>query len=294
MSDDEKTRHQQEYEKLLALFISFLKNIDSNSRNDIVYALMELRADIAIQYGCDGFGMDEEEALQLLRNVDENTLSPEQNEKRKRIIAMVENLIAFAVCEEYHVVKDTDKVYKKHKKNNPDYEIDYNDSDDIDEYTDINEQYNDQYAAVENADIMYAMGIAAWWLGMNQYDLITYWTMNDAKVRPWHMALQGYTAPRDEFPSWMIPPIEWNCRCFLLPAEKVDPSQVWDKADFKRVVGKVPTKPKQIDDTFSESVAKCGRIFGKSHNYFKVDKADKDFLDDCVKRIKDKYYAKEH
>lgn len=291
MSDEEAKQHKEEYELLLAAFMEFLKNMSTDDEEEKEYALMELRATLLINHAYDGFQIDEEDALELLRNTDERLLSQQEKNKKDRLVAAIENLIPFAVCEEYQLTKQTKKVYKAHQMADEDYDIDWDNPDEVAEYTDVNELYNDQYAAVENADVAYAMGIALWWIGMGSNDLITYWTMNDAKVRPWHMALQGYTASRDEFPAWMIPPIEWNCRCFLLEAWRAD--EVWNKGNLHKVMNKMPSKPEQIkDNTFSDSVAKCGPIFGSDHNYFKVDKADKTFLDQCVKRIKDKYYGK--
>lgn len=289
MSDEDKAQHDSEYQKLLAIFINFLKNIHSDNRDEILYALMGLRADLAISHAFKGFNIDEEEALMLLKNLDDNNLTQEDKDKRDRIVAAVNNLIEFAVCEEYQVSQKADELYQNHLDKNEDYDIDFNNPDDIDDYTAICALYNDTYAAIENADIEYAMSIAYKWIHTAATEYLTYWTMNDNKVRPWHLALQGYTAKRDDFPAWMIPPIEWNCRCFLIAASGEE--ILGNASELRKVSAKVPQKPLQIDDTFSESVAKCGRIFGKSHSYFKVKQKDKTFLQDCVTNIKSKYYG---
>lgn len=290
MSDDEKAQHKQEYSRLYELFVNFLKNIHSDNRDEILYALMELRADLAIAYAFKGFEIDEEEALLLLKNLDDNNLTQHDKDKRDRLVAAVDNLIDFAVCEEYQVAKEADKVYDAHIEEDEDYDIDFNDPADIADYDAVCDLYNDTYASVENADIEYAMGIAYKWIQFGSSEYVTYWTMNDNRVRPWHLALQGYTDRRDDFPAWMIPPIEWHCRCFLMSSE--DDSVFGNAGELKKVVGKTPQKPSQLNDVFSESVAKCGRIFGKSHSYFQVDAKDKPFLQDCVTNIKKKYYGK--
>lgn len=290
MSDDEKATHDGEYQELLAIFINFLKNINSDNREEAMLAFMELRADFAIQHAFKGFGVDVEEALQLLKDVDDNNLTKQDIDKRDRIVAAVNNLIEFSVCEEYQVSEEATTLYQSHIAEDENYSIDFNDSDDYDEYLSICERYNDTYAAVENSDIEYAMSIAHKWTQIGSNENLTYWTMNDARVRPWHLALQGYTAKRDEFPSWMIPPIEWHCRCFLL-SDSMD-EEVTGNLKVKKVFAKAPAKPTQIDDVFSESVAKCGRIFGKSHSYFSVKEKDKGFLQDCVNTIKKKYYGR--
>lgn len=290
MTDDEKAQHKSEYQALLALFINFLSNIDVETREEAQYALMELRADLAIDHALKGFNMDEDEALTMLRNIDNNNLTKKDKEKRDRIIAAINNLIEFAVCEEYQVTEQAIELYDDNIELDPEYEIDFNDQEDIDDYYAICALYNDNYAMVENSDIEYAMGVAYKWLQIASEEYLTYMTMNDAKVRPWHMDLQGYTAKRDDFPAWMIPPIEYHCRCYLMSA---DGFQVMGGlSDIKKVSGKVPTKPSQISDVYSESVAKCGRIFGKSHPYFQVKAADKEFLQSCVESIKAKYYGR--
>lgn len=291
MSDEEKAEHKKEYEELLALFILFLKNINSDSHDEALYALMELRADLAISHAFAGFEIDEDEALTLLKNLNDNNLTQQDKDKRDRLIAAVNNLIDFAVCEEYQVAQKAEELYEDNIEDDEDYDIDYNDPEDIDDYYDICALYNDTYAAVENGDIEYAMGIAHKWISIATTEYLTYWTMNDNKVRPWHLELQGYTAKRDDFPAWMIPPIEYNCRCFLITSSG---EEVVGKAnELKMVKAKMPQKPSQLDDVFSESVAKCGRIFGPSHSYFQVKEADKEFLQTCVDNIKAKYYGGE-
>lgn len=290
MSDEEKAEHKKEYEELLALFILFLKNINSDSHDEALYALMELRADLAISHAFAGFEIDEDEALTLLKNLSDNNLTQQDKDKRDRLIAAVNNLIDFAVCEEYQVAQKAEELYEDNIEDDEDYDIDYNDPEDIDDYYDICALYNDTYAAVENGDIEYAMGIAHKWISIATTEYLTYWTMNDNKVRPWHLELQGYTAKRDDFPAWMIPPIEYNCRCFLITSSG---EEVVGKAnELKMVKAKIPQKPSQLDDVFSESVAKCGRIFGPSHSYFQVKEADKEFLQTCVDNIKAKYYGR--
>lgn len=289
MTDEEQAQHDSEYKQILAIFINFLKNIHSDTREVILYALMELRADLAISHAFRGFNIDEDEALMLLKNLDDNNLTQDDKDKRDRIVAAVNNLIEFAVCEEYQVAQKTDELHQSNLEEDENYEIDFNNPDDIDDYMAICALYNDTYASVENADIEYAMSIAYKWIHLSANELLTYWTMNDNRVRPWHLALQGYTARRDDFPAWMIPPIEWHCRCFLigLSGESITGSL----SDIKKVYGKAPNKPIQIDGVFSESVAKCGRIFSQSHSYFMVKQKDKPFLQECVNNIKAKYYG---
>lgn len=280
MSDEEKAQHESEYKALLALFIAMLKSLNDSTREEALYALAELRAELAINHAFKGMNLDVDEALMLLKNMDDDNLTQHDKDVRDRVIAAVNNLIDFAVCEEYQLYQEVLEEYG-------DSEIDFN-SEEYEELEALCEKYNDTYAAIENSDIEYAMGIAARWISIGSRDYVVYWTQNDAKVRPWHMELQGYAAPRDEFPSWMIPPIEWHCRCFL---EVLDVKA--QNNDIKRVKGSASKiqKPKELSDVFSESVATCGRIFGPSHPYFQVQEKDKEMLQEFVSRIKEHYYG---
>ena len=166
-------------------------------------------------------------------------------------------------------------------------DLDFDDEDAMSDYVKLCEKYNKVYAAVENSDIEYAMAMAWRWLRWNSETYLTYMTQNDDRVRPWHYALQGFTAKRDDFPAWMIPPIEWGCRCFL-----VNDSNYYSKLDIRNVQAKAPEKPKELDGVFAESVCKCGRIFSKSHHYFNIDKKDTRMLKGIVKNIRKVYYGK--
>ncbi len=247
---------------------------------------MELRVQYAIEHAIDGFQMDKDEALQLLRSTHDENLTQGDIDKRDRLVAAVSNLIEFSVCEEY-------QMYQEVLEHNPNiYEdgVDFSDDDEMQPYYDICKKYNETYASVENQDVTYAMHIAYSWLLCSPSTYLTYMTQNDDRVRPWHYELQGFTAKRDDFPSWMIPPIEWGCRCFLL-SEGGDIVAHENKIKDVRASFEIPEKPSELDNIFSESVAKCGRIFGKSHPYFKVAKRDRAKLREYVDNISKKYYA---
>jgi SPP1 gp7 family putative phage head morphogenesis protein len=242
---------------------------------------MELRSELAISHAFRGFDMDEQEALDLLKNSDEDMLTKEEKSKRDRLVAAVRNLIDFAVCEEYQLYRKVQNRYDEF-----DEAIDYDEypSEFLDECDEWCKTYNDTYATVENHDIEYAMGIALAWVGYGDEVYLTYMTQNDDRVRPWHYALQGETYTKDDFPAWMIPPIEWACRCFLVPSYDGNASK-----NVNRVMAKKTSKPKQLDGIFSESVAKCGRIFSSSHPYFNVRKEDKSKLKEISNNLKGKY-----
>lgn len=280
MTEEQQAEHDSDYQSLVALFIQLLKSLRNENKDEALYALSELRTEIAFKHVVKGLGIEVDNAIQLLKNSEDENLTQQEKDLIDRLTAAILNLIDFSVCEEYQLYDEVlDMV--------GDTDIDFN-SDEYDELLAVCKKYNDQYSAIENSDIEYAGIVAAMWMKMSATDYAVYWTQNDTKVRPWHMALQGYAAPRDEFPSWMIPPIEYNCRCFLeiLEVPRADAKLSQIKGSAKDLV-----KPKQLNSVYSESLAKCGRIFGPSHSYFSIKEADSSMLMGFVSRLREKYYV---
>ena len=280
MTEEQQAEHDSDYQSLVALFIQLLKSLRNENKDEALYALSELRTEIAFKHVVKGLGIEVDNAIQLLKNSEDVNLTQQEKDLIDRLTAAILNLIDFSVCEEYQLYDEVlDMV--------GDTDIDFN-SDEYDELLAVCKKYNDQYSAIENSDIEYAGIVAAMWMKMSATDYAVYWTQNDTKVRPWHMALQGYAAPRDEFPSWMIPPIEYNCRCFLeiLEVPRADAKLSQIKGSAKDLV-----KPKQLNSVYSESLAKCGRIFGPTHSYFSVKEKDTEMLMGFVSRLREKYYV---
>lgn len=269
LPEDDKEKKEAEYEALLAVFTRFIESLTSDSDSqEILEELMDLRADFLIQHALSGFDIDYDEALEMLRNAD--GLTDEQSAKRNVIVAAVDNLIDFAVAEEYQMARELPSL----------------DDDEYgeDDYEEIFERYNKRYAEVENSDAEYAMIIAAGLIGVADNTMLTYMTQGDGRVRPWHLQYEGFSAPKSQFPAWLIPPIEHQCRCYL-----VEDNIVGKISDVKDAVVKVPTMPDWFNRTFKESVALGGRIFSDEHPYFTIDSRDEDSLHDIAKRLKEKY-----
>ena len=283
-SDEDKDDSQAEYEELLPLFINLVKSLrDPDNKKQALLDLARLRAQLAISHAFEGFDIEQDEAIRLINQTGD--LSELDEEKKKRLIAAINNLIEFSVCEEYQLMTNIYKTLPDFDFDSDEFDADNEEA--MEPLEELNKKYNLIYAGVENMDIEYAMMIALAWISSGKEATLTYMTQNDDRVRPWHFALQGFSAKKDDFPSWMIPPIEWGCRCFLVDSNG---DSVINQLDL-HVFAKAPKKPKQIDDVFSESVAKCGRIFSKSHSYFKVGDKDKDALKEMVELIKQDYYA---
>lgn len=269
LPEDDKEKKEAEYEALLAVFTRFIESLTSDSDSqEILEELMDLRADFLIQHALSGFDIDYDEALEMLRNAD--GLTDEQSAKRNVIVAAVDNLIDFAVAEEYQMARELPSL----------------DDDEYgeDDYEEIFEKYNKRYAEVENSDAEYAMIIAAGLIGVADNTMLTYMTQGDERVRPWHLQYEGFSAPKSQFPAWLIPPIEHQCRCYL-----VEDNIVGKISDVKDAAVKVPTIPDWFNRTFKESVALGGHIFSDEHPYFTIDSRDEDSLHDIAKRLKEKY-----
>lgn len=248
---------------MLAIFNRLVANLDDeDAMLEVLEELMTLRASYAIAHACDGFGMTVPEALELIRSEAELDFTDEN--KRESLLAAFDNLIDFAVAEEYQMVRDALGI------------------EDDEEAEKIFSKYNRQYVVAENKDIEYAMIVAASLASVKSHTILTYWTQGDERVRPWHRTYEGYSATKEHFPGWLVPPIEHGCRCFLV--EDVTDMGVMAAS------GKEPEMPEWFNPTFKESVAFGGRIFSDEHPYFQIDKEHIKVLTQISDRIKSQYF----
>lgn len=276
MPEVDTDRQEAEYQELLAIFMQLARAIKTNNGQwESLEELMEARANIAIKHALDGFGITLEEAAKLIEKRDD--LTDEQLVNRNIVIAAIDNLIDFSVAAEYQMAHDL-----------PDIE-EYDDEEDLEEIDEdelemmlaVFAKYNKHYANIENLDVEYAMIIAAFYSKIANDSILTYYTQGDHRVRPWHRQYEGFSAPKSRFPAWLIPPIEYNCRCFLVEEHVSAIGQIQNSA--------TPKMPDWFNPVFKESVAQGGKIFSDEHPYFQVDKKHVKTLTDIALRIKDKY-----
>lgn len=275
MSDEDK---KKEFDALLALFENFLQTIDDSYESwEVLEELMALRADFLLHHAMQGFGITWEDMLDLLEK-DALSLSEFEREQVFIIRAAIDNLIDFAVVEEYQLAEDVEEAMEEDEER-----MDENELRDL--LLSINRRYNYTYADVENSDVMFAMSIAASWITIRDNAYLMYMTQGDERVRPWHLEHEGFTALKSSFPQWLIPPIEHQCRCYLIevdaPYAKI--------GDVENKVVKIPEMPEGFNRTFKESVAKGGRIFSDEHPYFQIETSDYERLHEIAERIKSKY-----
>lgn len=267
---------EKEYAALLAVFQRFIDDAEGGYEDwEILEELMELRADFLVRHAIDGFGMSWEDMLELLEK-DAQQLGKEEQEQVFIIRAAIDNLVDFAVVEEYQLAEDVKETVE---------EVDEMSEDELDEVLlSLNKRYNYVYANVENSDACHAMVVAAAWMKFSEGATLMYMTQGDERVRPWHMDHEGFTAPKAFFPQWLIPPIEHQCRCYLVEVDGT--AKI---ADVSGKIFKTPEMPAEFNRTFKESVAKGGRIFSDEHPYFQVASKDYDRLHEISDRIKSKY-----
>lgn len=269
LPEQDKDRHKKEFLALLAVFERLVDNISEDwEASEIMEELMGLRADFGIRHAFDGFGMDYDAALELLRSSDEG-LAEQDRERRDIVIAAVNNIVDFAVAEEYQMMLEI---------------LDEDELEDEDS-EDIFVKYNDRYVFVENQDIEYAMFVASQLVAMSGNTTLMYMTQGDERVRPWHLQFEGFTAPKSQFPAWLIPPIEHACRCYL-----VEDVAIGSSIDVRNSIARVPDIPDWFNPTFKESVAFGGRIFSDEHPYFQIQSEHADTLLSISRRIKQTYF----
>lgn len=275
LPNNDKNKHKEECAALLALFKNLIQSVrDEEGQWESLEELIEARADYAVRHAFEGFGISYDDALELLKKTED--LTDEERVQRDILVAAVDNLVDFSTAEEYQAADEA-----------LEYEEELEDFDEgSEEYEELMEEiygvcnkYNDRYAYTENMDIEYAMIMAAYLSSMKDNTVIMYMTMGDERVRPWHLQYEGFTAPRSQFPSWLIPPIEHQCRCFLV--EDSDSSAL-SKIQAK----KMPEMPEWFDRTFKESVANGGRIFSDEHPYFQIEEKHIEKLREIANRIK--------
>ena len=258
---DERTDEQ--YEVLLSMFQRLIDGINGGTLDLIMLQdIIDRRSFFMFGYCADSFGLDIYEAIDIVKERNEGVLNPYEKERRKCLIAAMDNLIDFAIAAETQMYMDME-----------------NGEDDDPESTFL--LYNKTYAKVENNDIGFAAGIASSFISMPEHSTLMFMTQGDDRVRDSHRALEGLSFPKYAFPEWLIPPIDWRCRCYL-----VESYESPTFTHFERYEDKIENA---VNPVFRESLATGGRIFGADHPYFTIDISLKNQVYDLSSNIKGKY-----
>lgn len=260
---------KDEYLMALTAFRRLMDSLEDSAESwHIMEEIIMLRTASLYSRVLEGLHMDFDRALGLLRNHNEFTTLQEK-EERDILVAAIENLVEFAAAEEYAMMTGV---------------LEQSENEEPEDYEGICEKYNLTYADTENEQVLYAAGIAGWWINQSSGTLITYMTQGDERVRDTHLALEGLTYPKGSFPSELIPPIEWGCRCYLV----ADDSRAHVYASAASQSGYI----KKMNPVFSGSLATKGKIFSDAHPYFTSGFRENSRIQTIVKRLKNKLLCK--
>ena len=263
MEIKDNSREREEFLLILNAFRKMIYSLENSAESISHFQDMVIyRASALMERALEGLKIDFNRALELLQAKNIHTSAREELE-RDTLIAAFDNLIDFATAEEYAMMQELPE------------EIDYND---MEIYNSICQKYNEQYAIVENEQVLHAATIAYFWMGTSAETIITYNTQNDERVRAWHQSFDGLSYKKSEFPPELIPPIEWACRCFLT-------SNGYGSVDSSILKPEIT-----YDPIFAESLATGGRIFSDAHPYFKH-KLPKEIIK-ITNNLKQRLYAK--
>lgn len=260
---------KDEYLPVLTAFRRLMDSLEDSAESwRVMEEIIMLRTASLYSRVLEGLHMDFDRALELLRNHNEFTTLQEK-EQRDILVAAIENLVEFAAAEEYAMMTGV---------------LEQSENEEPEDYEGICEKYNLTYADTENEQVLYAAGIAGWWINQSSGTLITYMTQGDERVRDTHLALEGLTYPKGSFPSELIPPIEWGCRCYLV----ADDSRAHVYASAASQSGYI----KKMNPVFSGSLATKGKIFSDAHPYFTSGFRENSRIQTIVKRLKNKLLCK--
>lgn len=262
-------RAKDEYLPVLTAFRRLMDSLEDSAESwRVMEEIIMLRTASLYSRVLEGLHMDFDRALELLRNHNDFTTLQEK-EERDILVAAIDNLVEFAAAQQYSMMNDIQESSKEEG---------------FEDYEGVCEKYNLMYAQREDEQVMFAACMAGWWITQSAETLITYMTQGDERVRDNHLALEGLTYPKSSFPSELIPPIEWGCRCYLV----ADDSRAHVYASAASQSGYI----KKMNPVFSGSLATKGKIFSDAHPYFTSSFWESSRIQTIVKRLKNKLLCK--
>ncbi len=265
MEIKDNSREREEFLLILNAFRKMIYSLENSAEGMSHFQDMVIfRASALMERVLEGLKIDFDRALEILQAKSIHITAREELE-RDTLIAAFDNLIDFAIAQEYAMIQELPK------------EIDLND---MEIYNSICQKYNEHYAIVENEQVLHAAAIAYFWMGTSEESIITYNTQNDERVRAWHQSFDGLSYKKSEFPPELIPPIEWACRCYLT------------SDGYGYILNSILKPTIKTDPIFRESLATGGRIFSDAHPYFKH-KLPKEVANISTK-LKQRLYAKDN
>lgn len=137
--------------------------------------------------------------------------------------------------------------------------------------------FNNRYLNVEHQFVTQSAIMAHKWDSLNS-EYLEFTTVGDGKVRPEHKLFDKFTALKTD-PIWkrLYTPLNWNCRCTIIPGIEKNLSKVYNSEWADKMVD-----PLVKNTIFDNNVGITKVIFTDKHPYFKEDISKKKEVDSAT------------
>jgi len=135
---------------------------------------------------------------------------------------------------------------------------------------DTGEVFNKNYLAAEHQFVTQSAIMAQKWETLDS-EYLEFTTVGDSRVRPEHKLFDKFTALKTD-PIWrrLYTPLDWGCRCTVIPGIAKNISKEYDSEWANKVVD-----PLVKGTIFDNNVGISKVIFTDKHPYFKASKTSK-------------------
>lgn len=125
--------------------------------------------------------------------------------------------------------------------------------------------FNQNYLRAEHQFVTQTAIMANKWETMGA-EFLEFSTVGDSHVRPEHKLFDKFTALKSD-PIWkrLYTPLDWGCRCTVIPGIARNVSKEYDSAWANKVVD-----PLVKGTIFDNNAALTGKVFTDKHPYFKT------------------------
>lgn len=139
---------------------------------------------------------------------------------------------------------------------------------------DTGEVFNNNYLRAEHQYVTQTAIMANKWETLDS-EYLEFTTVGDSHVRPEHKLFDKFTALKTD-PIWkrLYTPLDWGCRCTVIPGIAKNVSKEYDSDWANKVVD-----PLVKGTIFDNNAALTGKVFTDKHPYFKTPGAVKKVID---------------
>lgn len=152
---------------------------------------------------------------------------------------------------------------------------------------DTGEVFNNHYLRAEHQYVTQTAIMASKWETLDA-EYLEFTTVGDSHVRPEHKLFDKFTALKTD-PIWkrLYTPLDWGCRCTVIPGIARNLSKEYDSDWANKVVD-----PLVKNTIFDNNAAITGVVFNDKHPYFKAKEIDKKNSGVNFKETKDKLVSR--